>query len=119
MVLPSEIPTTYLSRPGGWISLFWSSREDITIKVVAWKENLEKRDNFIEVWVQMRKLLPKWCEWSSLDQITSVFGLLVEVDWQQMFKSMFEVVRVKIQCRDPNKIPNERLFSLEGKLVQG
>ncbi|KAM3271726.1 hypothetical protein ACQJBY_042116 [Aegilops geniculata] len=59
---------------------FGLSREDITVKVVAWKEDLVKKDNLIEVWVQLSKLLPKWCEWSSLDQITSVFGLLVDVD---------------------------------------
>lgn len=59
---------------------FGLAREEVTVRVVAWKEELENFDELVETWVQLRKLIPKWCEWSTLDQITSVFGLLVEVD---------------------------------------
>lgn len=33
-----------------------------------------------------------------------------------MFKSFYEKVRLKIACRSPSKIPQERLFELDKKL---
>ena len=58
-----------------------------------------------ESWVQIRGLPPKWCSWNAFAQFTSGIGLLLEVDWPSVFKSFYEVVRVKVACRDPFKIP--------------
>jgi hypothetical protein len=33
-----------------------------------------------------------------------------------LFKSFYEKIRIKVSCRDPAKIPNERLFELDKKL---
>jgi hypothetical protein len=44
--------------------------------------------------------------------MTSSFGLLRDVDWTLLFKSFYENVRLKITCRNPAKIPCERLFEL-------
>jgi hypothetical protein len=47
--------------------------------------------------------------------MASNFGLLRDVDWSSLFKS-YEKVTVKIACRQPSKVPKERLFELEKKL---
>jgi hypothetical protein len=57
-----------------------------------------------------------WYDWRVFAQMASGIGLLLEVDWSSLFKSFYEQVRLKIACRDPNKIPIERLFELEKKL---
>ena len=76
---------------------------DFTVNVEVWKEELANLDELVKVWVQVRGLLHKWCEWTVLDQCTSTFGMLVELDWQSMLQCLFEHVRVKMQCRDPTK----------------
>ena len=58
---------------------------DVTVNVEMWKEELAKLDELVEVWVQVRGLLPRWCEWTLLDQCTSAFGLLIDLDWHGMF----------------------------------
>jgi hypothetical protein len=35
---------------------------------------------------------------------------MIEVDWQELFNSFFNTVRVKIQCKDSTRIPRERIF---------
>ena len=52
------------------------------------------------------------------DQIASTFGLLVEVDWQHSFQNFYETVRLKVACKDPNKIPTERVFGMQGRLYR-
>jgi len=41
---------------------------------------------------------------------------MVDVDWSTLFKTFYEVVRVKVACRDPSKIPAERLYEMNRKL---
>jgi hypothetical protein len=48
--------------------------------------------------------------------MASNIGLLLEVDWSSLFKSFYGQVRLKIACRDPEKIPAERMFELEKEL---
>ena len=45
-------------------------------------------------------------------QIASGFGLMKEVDLATLFKSFYEVVRIKVACRDPSKIPRDRLYEM-------
>lgn len=43
-------------------------------------------------------------------EVSSSLGIMIEVDWQGLFNSFFSLVRVKIQCKDPTKIPRKRVF---------
>jgi hypothetical protein len=53
-----------------------------------------------------------------LAQFTSVFGILTDVDWCSTVKSLGEVVRVKIQCKDPALVPKEWFFEMEKKIYK-
>jgi hypothetical protein len=53
-----------------------------------------------------------------LDQFASSYGFLEEVDWQVIFKSFYESVRMRIKCRDVTKISRERLFCIDKKLYK-
>lgn len=41
---------------------------------------------------------------------------MVAVDWATLFKSFYEIVRVKIACRNFSRIPQERVYEMNKKL---
>jgi hypothetical protein len=43
---------------------------------------------------------------------------MVDMDWNGMFRTFYEIVRVKIKCRDYNRIPASRIFEVKGVLFQ-
>jgi hypothetical protein len=49
-------------------------------------------------------------------EVSSSLGIMIEVDWQGLFNSFFSMVRVKIQCKDPTKIPKQRVFVFKSNL---
>jgi hypothetical protein len=43
---------------------------------------------------------------------------LEEVDWQGIFSSFYDVVRLKIKYRDASKVPMERLFCIDKRMFK-
>jgi hypothetical protein len=68
------------------------------------------------VWIQMEGIPSKWCDCKVFAQMTSSFVLMIKVDWSSLFKSFYDKLRDKLACRNPEKIPLERLFELDKKL---
>lgn len=48
--------------------------------------------------------------------MTSVLGALVNVDWNEIFRSFYKVLRVQVAVRDPSKIPKDRIVEIEQSL---
>jgi len=78
----------------------------------VWNGNIEPISSLKEVWVQVRGIPPRWCDWVTLRQIASALGKLVEVDWQSLFGIYFAMIRIKIKCKDPSKVPKKRLMEM-------
>lgn len=97
---------------------FGLKKENVIVNVEVWKGNVEPEEDLQDTWIKIRKMNPKLCNWMILDQITSILGVLLDVDWHHNFKSFYETFRVKISCKDPSKIPNERLFGIQESIYK-
>jgi hypothetical protein len=91
-------------------------RKGVQVEVTEWIGEMDHFSSLSEVWIQLTGIPPKWCGWRVFAQMASSFGLLLEVDWSSLFKSLHESVRLKIACRNPRRIPQERLFEMAKKL---
>ncbi|KAG0531040.1 hypothetical protein BDA96_05G240100 [Sorghum bicolor] len=100
----------------GKASLFHVNKESVVASLKVWNGDVEPIGSLIDVWVQIKGIPPKWVDWGSIRKVASSLGLMVEVDWQSLFNSFFSLVRVKIQCKDPTKVPKERIFVLKKQL---
>jgi hypothetical protein len=97
---------------------FGLPKECVFVNVHTWTGILDYFADLQEVWVQIRGLNQEWCKWKVLMQFVTAFGLMVDVDWNGMFRTFYEIVRVKIKCRDYNRIPASRIFEVKGVLFQ-
>jgi hypothetical protein len=86
------------------LSSFNLQKEGVQVEVMEWIGELEHFSELREVWMQLEGIPPRWCDWRMFAHMASSIGLLLEVDWSSLFKSFYGQVRLKIACRDLEKI---------------
>jgi hypothetical protein len=86
------------------------------VGVVDWIGDLDHFSELTEVWIQLEGIPPKWYDWKVFAQMTSGFGLMLEMDWSYLFKSFYEKIRIRIACRNPRKLPQEWLYEMDKRL---
>ena len=58
----------------------------VKVEVLEWVGNLEPFSELQEAWVQIRGVPPIWCAWKVFAQMSSSFGIMVDMDWSSLFK---------------------------------
>lgn len=91
-------------------------KKGVAIKVIAWEGGIESIGELQDIWVQVRGIPPKWCTWQVIAQIRASLGILLEVDSAEIFKSFYEVVRIKVVVKDVFKIPERRIMVMQKKI---
>ncbi|XBI06488.1 hypothetical protein VPH35_134498 [Triticum aestivum] len=87
-------------------------------------------DTLEETWIVIEGLPPKWISWNIISQLSTMLGVLVDVDWHTIFRSFYEKVRIQVAVRDSTKIPRDRMveihhelylprFTMESEVVSG
>lgn len=94
------------------VSFFYLQNDEVQASLRVWNGNIEPISRLKETWVQVRGIPPRWCDWVTLRQVASALGKLVEVDWQSLFGSFFAMIRIKIKCREPSKVPKKRVMEM-------
>lgn len=98
----------------GQATLFYLKGTNVLASLKAWNGDVEPIGHLEEVWVQIKGIPPKWADWWTIKDVASSLGLLAEVDWTTLFSTFFSTARVKIKCKDPVKIPKERVYEMGG-----
>ena len=88
----------------------------VPVKICEWDHLVDPFVELTKVIVQIEGIPPKWRAWKILAEVASCFGILVGVEWSGIFKSFYELIRVKVACRDLTKNPFERLVEIRRKL---
>jgi hypothetical protein len=54
--------------------------DGVSVSVKPWQGDLEPYAKFEDVWVHLKGIPPKWCEWTAFYQCASGYGLLEDID---------------------------------------
>ena len=111
---------TFLVRFPPWKSVkdlsefpaFDLEKEGVTVKISHWDGDISAMGELKEVWVTIKGIPPKWCAWKTFGQLASIFGILMDVDWNVLFKSFYAEVKLLIACKDYTKIPPQRIVEM-------
>jgi hypothetical protein len=88
-------------------------KDGVVIYFVNWEGEAEPFEEFQEIWVKILGIPAKWLTWKTICQVTTTPGVLVNIDWQGIFRSFNKEVRVKVAVKDKSKIPSNKLFEME------
>jgi hypothetical protein len=95
---------------------FYLNGGEVMASLKIWNGDIVPVGKLEEVWVQVKGIPPKWCDWETLRRVASTLGKLTEVDWQSLFGSFFAMIRIKIKCRDPRKVPKKRIMEMKDEI---
>jgi hypothetical protein len=95
---------------------FYLNGGEVMASLKIWNGDIVPVGKLEEVWVQVKGIPPKWCDWETLRHVASTLGKLTEVDWQSLFGSFFAMIRIKIKCRDPSKVPKKRIMEMKDEI---
>lgn len=98
------------------LTYFTLEKEGVLMSLKEWTGEVEPYAVLEEVWVQVKGVPPKWIDWLTLRQLGSTLGKLTDVDWNSLLTSYGEMMRIKVKCKNPTRIPSKRVFELEDKL---
>ncbi|XP_062203848.1 uncharacterized protein LOC133906086 [Phragmites australis] len=98
------------------VTFFNLNKEGVLGSLRKWNGEVEPLGELEEVWIQVRGIPPKWSDWMTFRQIASTLGKLVDIDWSSLYSSYFEMIRLKIACKDPSKVPPARVMEMDNKL---
>jgi hypothetical protein len=104
------------SKVLGKATYFYLKNDEVMASLRVWNCDIEPMGQLEEVWVQITGVPPKWCNWTTINEIASSLGKMGEIDWQMLFSSFFSTIRVKIHCKDPDMIPESRIMEMDNNL---
>ncbi|KAM0833656.1 hypothetical protein ACQ4PT_064127 [Festuca glaucescens] len=89
--------------------------EGVTVKIGLWDGDCPSLAELPVVWMLVRGIPPKKAAWKTFAQAVTSVGVLMDVDWNTFFKSFYAEVRLQVACRDPVRIPKERIVEIDQK----
>lgn len=102
----------------GKTTLFYLNKGVIVASLSVWNADIEPLGSLTEFRVQITRIPPKWVDWATLRDVASGIGMMIVVDWHFLFNSFFSLARVKLLCKNPTKIPKDRIFVFGSKLFR-
>jgi hypothetical protein len=88
-------------------------KKGVNVSFINWEGEAEPYEEFKEVWVNVEGIPCKYLTWRVIAQLASTIGVLVDVDWPVIFKSLYKKIRIKVSPRDSEMIPPSKLFEFE------
>jgi hypothetical protein len=65
-------------------------KEGVVIYFENWEGEAEPFEEFQEIWVKIIAIPAKWLTWKTICKVSTTLGVLVNIDWQGIFRSFYK-----------------------------
>jgi hypothetical protein len=90
-------------------------KKGVSVSFMDWNGDIPAYSEMEEVWVRVEGIPPKYLSWRVMMRVTTALGIPIDVDWHEIFRSFYKVLRIKVDVRDITKIPGNRLMEFGGR----
>jgi hypothetical protein len=90
-------------------------KKEVSVSFMDWNGDIPTYSEMQETWVKIEGIPPKYLSWRVMMRVSTSLGILIDVDWHEIFRSFYRVLRVKVAVRDVTKIPTSRLMEFGGR----
>jgi hypothetical protein len=87
----------------------------VCVSFVDWNGDIPAYSEMEEIWVKVEGIPPKYLSWRVMMRVATALGIPVDVDWHEIFRSFYKVLRINVAVRDVTKIPSNRLMEFGGR----
>jgi hypothetical protein len=90
-------------------------KKGVSVSFMDWNGDIPAYSEMEEVWIRVEGVPPKYLSWRVMMRIATALGIPIDVDWHEIFRSFYKVLRIKVDVRDITKIPVDRLMEFGGR----
>jgi hypothetical protein len=88
-------------------------KRGVSVSFLDWDGSIPAYSEMDEVWVTVEGIPPKHLCWKVIARVATSLGVLLDVGWHTIFRSLYKCVKLKLAVRDPSKIPETRAMEFD------
>jgi hypothetical protein len=90
-------------------------KKGVSVSFMDWHGDIPAYSEMEETWVKVEGIPPKFLSWRVMMRVATSLGIPIDVDWHEIFRSFYKVLKIKVAVRDVSKIPTSRLMEFGGR----
>jgi hypothetical protein len=90
-------------------------KKGVSVSFMDWNGDIPAYSEMQETWVKVEGIPPKFLSWRVMMRVSTSLGIPIDVDWHEIFRSFYKVLKVNVAVRDVTKIPTSRLMEFGGR----
>jgi hypothetical protein len=90
-------------------------KKGMSVSFMDWNGDIPAYSEMEETWVKVEGIPPKFLSWRVMMRVSTSLGIPIDVDWHEIFRSFYKVLKIKVAMRDVSKIPSSRLMEFGGR----
>jgi hypothetical protein len=91
-------------------------KKGVSVSFTLWDGDVPCYAEMQEIWVKVEGIPPKYLSWRVMMRVATALGIPIDVDWHEIFRSFYRVLRLRVVVRDITKVPSSRVMEFGGKL---
>jgi hypothetical protein len=91
-------------------------KKGVSVSFTLWDGDVPVYSEMQEIWVKVEGIPPKYLSWRVMIRVATALGIPIDVDWHEIFRSFYRVLRLRVAVRDVSEVPSSRVMEFDRKM---